>query len=105
MIVENGKKTIHKVYTPNREEAWRIEDIPIVLEQLHYNGDIILGGDVLTLGMEYNYDSWFYNIDYCISRNSNSQNSYEIAQAYIDAYINKNGKDYYVTIIKKGNHI
>jgi len=97
IIVNN--KNIHSILTEWGEEAWKINDIYILLEYFLYINEIILGGDILSDKLEPTCDSWFYNKESNISKINQSEKSISIAKEYIKNYIKNNGSEYYVVII------
>lgn len=81
------------------EDAYEIAVVPEILEVLLNNNCVVLGGDILTKDMKYNYDNWYYepleDVDYL----TNVKRSYEKANDYIVKYIEKNGVNYFVVLV------
>jgi len=99
MKITIGNKTIISADFSNTETAWLIEDAILVLKHLERKKKIVLGGDILTEKLEYNYDSWYYNVE--SSRNSeiNVECSIKLAFEYISNYIRANGNSFYVVFV------
>ncbi len=85
----------------NFETAWKIKDIPIVLQYCFSKKIVVLGGDILNFNKQYNYDNWYYNFEEKLGIAENSENSYNKAIRYINEYIKKNGEAFYVIIVTK----
>lgn len=94
-----SKLKIKPVNKSKYEVAWKISDTMDVIEYLFSLNYIILGGDILDSSLEYNYDSWFYEVDKEKHHTENVKNSYEKACNYIKNYIQRNGNDYYVILV------
>lgn len=82
------------------EDAWKLEDALCIIEKIYEQKKIILGGDILDNNLQYNYDNWYYEPVDGDNREENIKNSYVEACQYIQDYIKKNGKDFYVIIVK-----
>lgn len=76
------------------ERAWRVCDIPDVLEYVRSENLVILGGDVITPQEKHTYDNWYYNISHSLTIEENVQASIDLTRSYIDAYVRKNGNNY-----------
>lgn len=94
-----NNKTITSIDFSDTETAWRIEDAILFLEYLTRRDKVVLGGDVLTDKLEYNYDSWYYHPDpdKCLSFNVDC--SIKLAKEYISNYIRINGNRFFVVFV------
>lgn len=101
MDITMEKNTFFSRETCNNETAWRLTDAISVIKHMGSEGNIILGGDILDEGLQYTYDSWYYNIDKLKSLESNSVDSVRVATEYISDYIKNNGDGFYVIIVEK----
>lgn len=99
MKITVGNKTIISTDFSDTETAWMIEDAILVLEYFKSKKKIVLGGDILTKKLEYNYDSWYYNVDSDQSSAFNVECSIRVAFEYLSNYIRKNEKLYYVVFV------
>lgn len=94
-----NEKNIRPITVNNCEEVWNIKDVLLSLEHYRQNRIIVLGGDILDTQFKHTYDSWYYNPDNTKDTMSNVNNSIQKATKYITEYINRNGNNYYVTIV------
>ena len=99
MKITIGNKTIISTDFSNTETAWMIEDAILVLEHLKSKKKIVLGGDILTEKLEYNYDSWYYNVESSQNSKFNVECSIKSAFEYISNYIRTNGNSFYVVFV------
>ena len=99
MKINTRNKTITSIDISNNETAWAIEDAVEVLAYLTHKKAIVLGGDILTPTLEYNYDSWYYNVEANKDFQFNVDSSIKLAIQYISNYIKKNGSAFYVVFI------
>ena len=99
-IYVNNQK-IDAVLTPSKELAWPMDKIFLVLQYMQTCNKVVLGGDILTSEMEYNYDSWYYNCDLSKEHFYNAGRSYNVAIEYIERYIQRNGNDFWVILVLK----
>lgn len=99
MEINIENKLITSIDFSDFEEAWRIEDAFFVLDHLRSKGKIILGGDILTEKLEYNYDSWYYNVKSTKDSHFNVESSINLAIDYIANYIKTNGNNFYVVFV------
>lgn len=99
MKITIGNKTITSTDFFNAETAWMIEDAVLVLEQFKSKKKIVLGGDILTEKLEYNYDSWYYNVESSQNSKFNVECSIKVAFEYISNYIRINGNSFYVIFV------
>lgn len=85
---------------PSGKIAWRARDISqalVAISEKHY---VILGGDVVTLEMQYTNDSWFYqpvwkcSDNYISALQGNIEESISYANEYINSYIRKHGENF-----------
>ncbi len=101
MEITTKNQSIKSVPINPFEEAWKIEDVLILLEYYRHNNRIVLGGDILNERFEHTYDNWYYNIDTAQDSLSNLNNSIVKANEYVTRYIEKNGNNYYVSVVIK----
>ena len=101
MTINIGNKTITSVYFTDFETAWKMEDAFLVLEYLKSNNRIVLGGDILTEKLEYNYDNWYYDVDTSQSSGYNVERSIMVAFEYLSKYIQRNGNSFYVVFVAR----
>ena len=99
MQINIGNKTITSTDFSNAETAWMIEDAILVLEHLKNKQKIVLGGDILTEKLEYNYDSWYYNMESSQNFKFNVECSIKVAFEYISNYMRTNGNSFYVIFV------
>ena len=99
MEINIGNKIITSTDLSNAETAWMIEDAILVLKHLKSKNKIVLGGDILTEKLEYNYDSWYYNIEFSQDSKFNVECSIKLAFEYISNYIRTNGIAFYVVFV------
>ena len=90
---------IEPISVSEYEKAWRLEDSLEVLKKINKQRRIILGGDILNKNLQHNYDSWYYESLENDTIIKSVKDSYVKACEYIQAYIKKNGKDFYVIIV------
>lgn len=99
MKITIGNKTITSVDFSNTETAWMIEDAILILKHFKIKKKIVLGGDILTEKLEYNYDSWYYNMESSRDSKFNVECSIKVAFEYISNYIRTNGNSFYVIFV------
>ena len=99
MKITIGNKTITSMDFSNTETAWMIEDAILLLEHFKSKKKIVLGGDILTEKLEYNYDSWYYNMESSQNSKFNVECSIKLAFEYISNYIRTNGSSFYVVFV------
>lgn len=99
MKINIENKTIVSTDFSDSETAWKIDDAILVLEHLKNKEKIVLGGDILTEKLEYNYDSWYYNVKRNQDSRYNVECSIELALEYISNYIRTNGNAFYVVYV------
>lgn len=99
MKITVGNRMITSVDFSNTETAWMIEDAILILDYFKSKKKIVLGGDILTEKLEYNYDSWFYNIESDRDLEFNIKCSIKAAFEYISNYIRTNGDSFYVIFV------
>ena len=99
MEITIGNKTIISTDFSNTETAWMIEDAILILEHFKNKKRIVLGGDILTEKLEYNYDSWYYNVESSQDSKFNVKCSINMAFEYISNYIRTNGNSFYVVFV------
>ena len=93
------KQNICPVTTAWGELAWKIKDYALILELFRDNKCIVLGGDVLDLEKNYNYDNWYYNDKSDVSFEENLSSSISVAKEYLQNYIKDNGEKFYVVFV------
>lgn len=95
---EVGGKVVCARKTAGDEYAWRIGEVPDVIEVLRKEGRVILGGDVLDRDMDYTYDNRYHD-------SGDPQNDCEAscgkARAYVQRYLERFGPEYYVVLVVK----
>ena len=99
MKIDIGNKSVVSVDFSNFETAWKINDAILVIQYLKSKNTIILGGDILTDQLEYNYDSWYYNKEVNQTFHYNVEYSTQLASRYISDYIRANGNAFYVIFV------
>jgi hypothetical protein len=99
MKITTENKTITSMDFSNTETAWMIEDAFFLLDDFKIKKKIVLGGDILTEKLEYNYDSWYYNMDSSQNSEYNVECSIKVAFEYISNYIRANGNSFYVIFV------
>ena len=99
MKITIGSKTIISTDLSNAEIAWKIEDAIFVLDHFNNKNEIVLGGDILTEKLEYNYDSWYYNVEPGQNFQFNVERSIKVAFEYISNYMKTNGNAFYVIFV------
>lgn len=99
MKITIGNQTITSTDFSNSETAWMIEDAILVLEHFKNKKKIVLGGDILTENLEYNYDNWYYNIEPSQNSEFNIECSIKVAFEYLSDYIKTNGNSFYVAFV------
>ncbi len=97
-IYINNRVVVSKDFS-DTEIAWSLEDAILVLDFLSNKDIIVLGGDILTNKMKYNYDSWYYNPDINYSLTTNAEFSIKSAKKYLSNYMNINGQDFFVVFV------
>jgi len=84
------------------EMAWDRENAIKVVEFLYKNNYAIIGGDVYKIvkgNLDSTYDSWYSNRNEAKSNQDFLQESINRAKAYINQYHERNGRDYYYSIV------
>lgn len=99
MRINIENKIIDSVDFSKFETAWMIEDSLLVLEYLKNKNKIVLGGDILTVNLEHNYDNWYYNTTSIQDHKFNVECSIKLATEYLSNYIQINGNAFYVIFV------
>ncbi|MBQ3229775.1 MAG: hypothetical protein IJB49_02025 [Clostridia bacterium] len=99
MDISIKNKTITSIAISNTEMAWAIEDANLVLEYLKNENKVVLGGDILNNELEYNYDSWYYNVKDNQNSRFDVEYSIDVAIKYISNYIKDNGNAFFVVFV------
>lgn len=84
------------------ELAWDWENAIMFIDNLCKNKNAILGGDVYRLtsdNLEPTYDSWYLNKDDKKSDEEFIRESKKRAVAYINEYHDRNGDDFYYSVV------
>jgi hypothetical protein len=84
------------------EFVWNWSDALSVIDILISNRIMILGGDVYSLEknrFRSTGDSWYINSTCFIPAESDLINSRSISTNYINSYVEKNGENYYFSIV------
>jgi hypothetical protein len=87
-----------------KEYGWSYPEIIQVLKILSENEYVILGGDVITTKadrLKHTYDSWYYNVDPTLKKDTNINASLNKAVEYIQWYQQKLGEGFlYVPVYR-----
>ena len=84
------------------ELAWRVSDVPCLLEHAARENLVILGGDVVTLQGVYTYDNWYYEVSNLQSVKTAVHGSIATARKYVHDYVQKNGNEFlFVLVMQK----
>ncbi len=88
--------------TVSGELAWRVSDVPCLLEHAARENLVILGGDVVTLQGVYAYDNWYYEVSNLQSVKTAVHGSIATARKYVHDYVQKNGNEFlFVLVMQK----
>lgn len=87
------------ITAPDGYQAWKAEDVRKIMEQAQELNWMALGGDVINPDGSFHYCNWHYSPDPNISLESNVNAAVETCLKYIANFVNRNGDDYYYTIV------
>lgn len=89
----------NSIVTSDGYLAWRVSDLPVVMQSVIAKQWIVLGGDILTVQGNDTHDSWFYDPIPSISLSENIHKSIVVTMDYVIKYINTNGTDFLFSLV------